>query len=154
MALAVKKLFVRAAEHQPRPDLEPPDQHLNISVIATSPEATAAALEKAGALANRLGALIELMVPQVVPFPLPLASPPVLVEFNENRYRSIVRENSVATTVRIYLCRDRLGTVRSALTPRSLVVLGGRKRWWPTAETRLASKLRKDGHEVIVIDTE
>ena len=154
MALAVRKLLMPAAEHQPPPVFDPPDQDLHISVIATSLEATAAALKKASDLASRLGANIALIVPQVVPFPLPLASPPVLVGFNENRYRAIVQENSVQTSVRIYLCRDRLETVRSALKPRSLVVLGGRKRWWPTAEKRLASKLRKDGHEVIVIDME
>jgi hypothetical protein len=76
------------------------------------------------------------------------------VEFNENRYRAIASENPVETSVHIYLCRDRLEVLRSVLKPRSLVVLGGPKRWWPTPERRLARKLRQSGHEVILIETE
>lgn len=154
MSLAVKKLLTQPAAHPPSPVSTPSDHELNISVIATSLEATAAALKKAGGLANRLGARISLTVPQVVPFPLPLESPPVLVEFNENRYRAIANENPVETSVNIYLCRDRFEALRSVLKPRSLVVVGGRRRWWPTPERRLARKLRKAGHEVILIETE
>jgi len=154
MTLAVKKLLIHAGAHSELPVSTPSDHELNISVIATSLDATAAALKKAGALASRLGARISLTVPQVVPFPLPLESPPVLVEFNENRYRAIASENPVETSVHIYLCRDRLEVLRSVLKPRSLVVLGGPKRWWPTPERRLARKLRQSGHEVILIETE
>ncbi len=154
MALAVKKLLIHAGAHPALPEAQPANHKLNISVIATSLEATAAALKKAGALASRLGARIFLTVPQVVPFPLPLASPPVLVEFNEKRYRAIASENPVETSVHIYLCRDRLELLSSVLMPGSLVVLGGTKRWWPSPERRLARKMRKLGHEVILIETE
>ena len=54
----------------------------------------------------------------------------------------------------IYLCRDRVETLTAVLSPHSLVVIGGRKRWWPTAEKRLARKLRRAGHEVIFTETE
>jgi len=154
MSLTVEKLLTRAAAHLPLADSPQPEQELNISVVATTFEATAIALKKAGVLANRLGARISLTVPQVVPFPLPLESPPVLIEFNEHRYLSIARENCVETSVHIFLCRDRVETLMSVLKPRSLVVLGGRKQWWPTGERRLAWKLRKAGHEVILIETE
>jgi hypothetical protein len=40
------------------------------------------------------------------------------------------------------------------LSPRSLVIVGGRKRRWPTAEERLARQLRRNGHEVIFTETE
>jgi len=60
----------------------------------------------------------------------------------------------VETSVHIYLCRDRFETLASVLSPRSIVVLGGRKRWWPTREKSLASKLRKAGHEVVFKETE
>jgi len=152
-SLLVKNLLLHAAKHHPRPASEP-DQQLNICVISTSPEATTAALKKAGVLADSLNARISLMVPQVVPFPLPLESPPVLVEFNENRYRAIASEVSVETSVHIYLCRDRLQTLISVLPPGALIVLGGCRRWWPTNERRLARRLRKIGHEVILIETE
>jgi hypothetical protein len=105
-------------------------------------------LQEAGTLANSLGARIQLVVPQVVPYPLPLDSPPVLVEFNENRFRVMASKSPVETSVHIYLCRDRFETLVSVLQPGSIVVLGGRERWWPTKEKRLARKLRRAGFEV------
>ena len=120
----------------------------------TSVPATLLALRRAASLASRLNAHITLVVPQLVPYPLPLTSPPVLVDFNERRFRVITSEIPVATTVRVYLCRDKMDALALALGPRSLVVVGTRRRWWPTPETRLASKLRHAGHHVIVTDTE
>src|SRR5207249_3899642 len=107
MLLAVEKILVPAPVYPARPGAEEA-QRLSIAVISTSIESTIAAMKRAGASASSLGARITLVVPQVVPYPLPLESPPVLVEFNENRYRAIASESPVETTVRIYLCRDRL----------------------------------------------
>jgi hypothetical protein len=103
-------------------------------------------------LASSLGGRITLIVPQIVPYPLPLTSPPVLVDFNERRLRVLASGCPVETRVSIYLCRDPLETLKSVLKPHSLVVVGSRKRWWPTAEKRLATKLRKAGHEVMVTE--
>src|SRR6185436_19358236 len=99
---------------------------------------------------------ITLLVPQVVPFPLPLESPPVLLDWNERRFRVIASESPVDTTVRLYLCRDRRETLLSVLKPHSLVVVGGRRRrwWWPTSEEGLAKMLLRAGHEVIFAGTE
>ncbi len=130
------------------------EPQLNISVIFTSVELTMEALKKAGALASSLGARITVLVPQIVPFPLPLESPPVLLDWNERRFQLIAGRSPVETTVRIYLCRDRLETLTSILNSGSVVVLGGRKRWFPTPEARLARKLRKAGHEVILAEVE
>jgi hypothetical protein len=145
MALAVQRTLTPAPDSPQRPD----DRRLNIDVVFTSVEATLTALRKAGNLANRLGARITLLVPQVVPFPRPLESPPVLLEWNERRFRVIAEQSPVETRVQLYLCRDRVETLCAALEPHSLVVVGGRKRWWPTSETRLAARLRRAGHEVV-----
>ena len=91
-------------------------------------------------------------MPQIVPYPLPLTSPPVLVDFNERRLRVIASNCRMETRVSIYLCRDPLETLKSVLKPHSLVVVGSRKRWWPTAEKRLAAKLRHAGHEVVITE--
>ncbi len=154
MALALERILTPSTRLPERPTAKEVESGLNISVVFTSVEATLAALKQAGSLANRLGAHITLVVPQIVPRPLPLDSPPVLIDWNEHRFRTIASETRVDTAVQIYLCRDRWETLASVLKPHSLVVMGGRKRWWPTPESRLADKLRKAGHEVIVTETE
>jgi len=129
------------------------DARLDIVVIFTSASATIAALKKAGSLAESLGLKITLVVPQIVPFPLPLTSPPVLLDFQEKRFRELAMESPVDVRVQIFLCRDALETLKRVLTPRSVVIVGGRRRWWPTKETRLARQLRRD-HDVIFTETE
>ena len=149
MSLAVEKILRPATGHPAQPTGVEADQQLNIAVVFTSVESTLAALKEAGNLANSLGARIKLVVPQVVPYPLPLETPPVLVEFNESRFRVMASESPVETNVHIYLCRDRFEALTAALTPGSIVVLGGRKRWWPTKDETLARQLRRAGHEVL-----
>jgi hypothetical protein len=128
---------------------------LNINVVFTSVNATLAALKTAGALANHLAAHITLVVLQNVPYPLPLTSPPVSVDWNERRFRVIANQSSVETLIHLYLCRDRFETLMSILKPGSLVVIGGRQRWWwPTPEKALARTLRRAGHEVVFTGTE
>jgi hypothetical protein len=130
------------------------ESRLEVAVVFTSPAATMAALRKAGVLASCLNARINLLVPQVVPYPAPLESPPVLLDFSEQWCREIAAQSPVETAVQIFLCRDPAGTLRSVLAPRSLVVIGGRKRWWATREKSLARKLRRAGHEVVFTETE
>ncbi len=153
MSLAIEKLLTPSTGHPAQQTVEQQDQ-LNIAVVFTSVESTLAALKEAGTLAESLGAQITLLVPQVVPYPLPLDSPPVLVDFNEKRFHVIASQSPVKTKVCIYLCRDQVETLKGVLRPGSIVVIGGRKRWWPTREERLAGQLRKSGHEVFFKETE
>ncbi len=153
MSLALQRTLRPAPGRAEPPRFSDAEARLNIDVVFTSVDATLVALKEAAELANRLGARITLVVPQVVPYPLPLESPPVLLDWNERRFRVIAEESPVETTVHLYLCRDRVQTLCEVLKPRSVVVLGGRKRWWPTAESRLASRLRRSGHEVILAET-
>jgi hypothetical protein len=154
MSLALEKMLILATGG-PERKIEEAEASLEIAVVFTSVESTLSALKAAGALADRLSARITLVVPQIVPYPLPLTNPPVLPDFNERRFRVIVGQSRVETAVRVYLCRDRLETLETVLKPHSLVVIGGRKRWWwPTREEMLAKSLRRSGHEVIFSETE
>jgi hypothetical protein len=148
MSPTVEKDLLPAIRVPGEPAAGEANSKLNIAVVFTSVESTLSALRRAGALANRLHACITLIVPQVVPYPLPLTSPPVLSDFTERRFR-VIAGSKVATTVRICLCRDRAETLRAVLKPRSLVVIGGRRTWWPTWEKRLARQLRRSGHQVV-----
>lgn len=154
MSLAIEKILVPAPAQPRRHPTQENSPRLNVSVVFTSVEATLAALKEAGALANSLGARITLLVPQVVPYPLPMETPPVLVEFNENRFRIVASESLIETSVQIYLCRDRVEMLLHMLNANSLVVIGGHKRWWPTTEKRMARRLRQAGHKAVLIETE
>lgn len=153
MSLAIAKILVPAIGKPSRPSVEEGDKRLDIAVVFTSIEATLAALKEAGTLANSLGARITLVVPQVVPYPLPLENPPVQMNFNETRFRVMASESRVETSVHIYLCRDRFETLTSVLKPGSIVVLGGRRRWWPTKDELMARQLLRAGYEVVFKET-
>ncbi|HVT95230.1 MAG TPA: hypothetical protein VHD76_20420 [Bryobacteraceae bacterium] len=133
---------------------EPPAPRLDLTVIAASPAAALAILRKARALADRLHARITIVAPQIVPYPLPLERPEVPVGFNERKFRAIEADSPPGTTVKIYLCRDRLEMLQAVLAPRSLVMIGHSKRLWPGWEESLAKQLCRAGHEVVVTETE
>ena len=152
--LALEKILQPSAGLPVQPEAHGVEAKLDIAVVFTSVDSTLAALRRAGVLASSLGARITLVVPHVVPYPAPLESPPVLREWNERRFRVIAGESPVETAVHIYLCRDRTDALQSVLRPRSIVVLGTRKRWWSTSEARLARDLRRMAHQVILVETE
>jgi hypothetical protein len=122
------------------------------SVVFTSYDATIAALKMAAALASGLSARITLVVPQVVPYPLPLENPQVVLEFTQKRLGAVASDIPIETTIRHYLCRDRLVTLSAVLKPGSIVVIGARKKWLPTGERILARRLRRFGHDVILTE--
>ena len=135
------------------PDLSESGRKLDLQVIFTDLPKTAAALAKARSMARGLGARITLMVAQVVPYPLPLAAPDVPVEFTERMLEHLAVED---TAIEIYLCRDRNETLRRAVPPDSLVILGAPKwRWWtswlPSRDSQLTRLLRQDGRRVLVV---
>ena len=158
MSLALEGMIAPVTGAPARPLAEEAGSELNVTVVFTSVDATLAALKAArsflGEQACGLGGRITLIVPQIVPYPLPLARPPVLADNSERRLRVIAGHGRIETRICIYLCRDSLETLKSVLKPHSLVVIGSRKRWWPTAEKRLAAQLRSAGHEVIVTESD
>ena len=129
-------------------------KRLEVNVIFTDPQATAAALKTAGSLARDLGACIRVRAAIAVPYALPLDKPLVSAGFIEELLSDLVCRlelDAFEPSVHLYLCRDQLKTLLGVLVPNSLVVIGGRKYWWPTAERRVAKALRSKGHRVVFI---
>jgi hypothetical protein len=127
---------------------------LEVNVVFTTEQGTVAALRTAGNLARQLNAGIRLLVTQVVPYALPLDRPKVSVGFIQDRCRSMALECTGVTEIRVnvYLCRNRSQALRRVLSANSLVIVGGRRRWWHGAEQKLAKMLEADGHQVIFAD--
>ena len=131
---------------------------LEVVVVHTAIPTTLQALRTAATLAKGLSARIRLLVPQVVPYALPLECPPVPAGFTAHRFRTIAEEVAVETSVEIIYCRDLASTLGALLRPHSVVVLGScRPRlWrlrWPGAEKSLARHLRCMGHQVVLAES-
>jgi hypothetical protein len=154
LAIAMECRLPPATRFPSDPDFAETEHRFDVAVAFTSHEASIPALKRATALASGLSARIILVVPQVVPYPLPLEMPPIPLVFSMRQFDKIVAESPVEITVRLYLCRDRWLTLASVLKPHSLVVIGLPRRWWPTREQRVARDLRHDGHKVILADAE
>ncbi len=126
-------------------------QQLSISVVFTTTGATLAALKHARELAHGLSAQIRILVPQVVPYALPLDRPPIDPAFRVRPFCAAAEKESIDMRIEVRLCRDRRIAIAEALRPRSLVLMGGRNRWWPTRESSFARGLRRAGHHVIIV---
>lgn len=127
---------------------------LEVNVIFTDPQATVAALKTARTLARDLGACIRVRAVIVVPYALPVDQPPVSAGFVEELLSDLVSRmdlDDFEPSVHLYLCRNQIESLMHVLSPNSLVVIGGRKHWWPTAERRVAKALRSKGHRVVFI---
>jgi len=142
------KLAVRVSAPVSAPEIVRPEFEVN--VVYTRLPGAAKTLHTASGLARGLGARVTVHVPQVIPYPLELKAPPVSVPFAEQQLLALAGEQPVETNIQMYLCRDLTETIRRVLKPDSVVVIGGRKRWWPTPEQKLAAILRRDGHHVIL----
>jgi hypothetical protein len=123
---------------------------LGVQVIFTSEQGTRAALRAAAALASDLRVLVNLLAFQHVPLSFPLSRPPVSIAFSQQRLVDLANQApSLSTVVRLYLCRNKRLALAQALPPGSLVVVGGKRRAWPTREERLEKQLARLGHQVI-----
>ena len=138
------------------PEIAHPERAFEVVVMFTDVPGTLRALKTAAELAHNLCGRIRLLALQVVPYSLPLDSPPVSGKFNERRFQTLVSHGSapvpIDTRVEICLCRDRAMAICQALQPEALVVMGAPRSWWPTAERALAKKLRRRGHHVILVE--
>jgi hypothetical protein len=122
---------------------------MEIVVLHTTVTETLQALKAAAHLAHGLSARIRLLVLEVVPYPLPIDRPTVGLPFTHRRFRTLAENASVETTVDIHLVRDRKKVIESILEPHSVVVMGADHAWWPTANSRLAKRLERAGHQVV-----
>jgi hypothetical protein len=123
----------------------------SLTVVFTTPQATLVALKRAEELAGPLRVPIQILVPQVVPYPLPIDRPQIDPNFKVRHLLTVSMEGSTETRVDVRLCRDSYEGLVKSLPPHSVVLLGGRRHWWPTYEARLAGRLHLAGHHVIFV---
>ena len=116
---------------------------------------TIAALATADRLARQLDLSLTLLVPQVVPYRIPITRPAVAIDHTRRAVLSMISAsvvNAHAISVQICFCRDRIECLTRWLGAGSIVLLGGRNYWWRRRERRLGRVLRAMGCEVVFAD--
>lgn len=123
---------------------------LTVYVVATTFEGTRAALAAAIPLARGSGARLALLVPQVVPYPLPVDGPVDSTAFTADRYRDLVHELDGEADIRVCLCRHADDVIWQMLPSQAAVVVGGSAGTWRASrEERLERRLAHLGYRVV-----
>ena len=163
MALMDKRRFPESAPppwvtpRAERSGLPPVDENgarLQVNVLYTTHAGSLAALKVASRLGTELGICPTVLRLYAVPYTLPLEMPAVATGFLEEQIHALAHESPTEVTARIILCRKPRRSLREILRSHSLIVLGGKQRWWPAKEQGWARMLREEGHEVIFVGSE
>ena len=131
-----------------------PESHpFSIHVVFTTWRGTRAAMRVAGLQSRSLGARIVLWYFQVVPSQFNLASPPVSTEFVARRLAAIAQEYCAESEAEVHICfcTDQRHSMTRALAAESLVITGGKRRWWRSREERIATLLQSHGCRVLFV---
>lgn len=122
---------------------------LEVTVLHSNANSTVRAIQQVAGLTKGLGASIRLLVLQVVPYPLPLETPDVPVDFTSEKVAQMLAPLNVEVRLEICVGRDKSAMLASAFQPGSVVAVGAGRRWWPNAEKKTGKLLRRLGHQVI-----
>jgi hypothetical protein len=122
-------------------------------VIATTDEGTRAALSEARHIARRLNVVRPVLIIPRIGSPPPSLDARAADEAVVDDYRQMAQQAGLDVTLRLCASRTYGEALRWMLPRRSIVVIGGRSRWWwPTREQRIADHLKSAGHETVFAD--
>lgn len=115
-----------------------------VSVIFTNVRETLMAIPHAVRLADRLGTEVRVLAV--------LEDAMVDSSYYERRLRALAAGQPITVRVEVIVCRDRAAAIAGALSPGEIVLIGRRlPSWWPGLVTPLVWRLRRAGHQVIVV---
>jgi len=115
---------------------------------------TRAAFQYAANFADDLNVRIRLIDIHVVPYGVPLDRPTVHPKHLARRLRQLALESELPISAEVIYARDWEQGFRRSLAPGSLVLMPMKRSWWRNSEKRLASRLRKLGHQVVWVESE
>lgn len=122
---------------------------LELVIPFTTPRLTRTALDAANRMGNGLQAAIRVLQVQVVPYPLRIEESPVMIDFLKARLEKL--KSALPVRAEILLTREFDPALENALTAHSIVVLASPTRPWRTRTERLADRLRRTGHTVVMV---
>jgi hypothetical protein len=123
-----------------------------VYVVFTSIEDTIAAVRVAGDLAKSLDVPVTLVHFRTVRYELPVDEPGGMSPVETDAFIDRLRAEGLDIRVRVYLCRDRRPAIPLAFKCHSLIVVAGRRGWWPSESERWRRMLEAAGHFVVLFD--
>ena len=123
-----------------------------IYVIFTTVDDTLAAVRVAARVGRAMGAPLTLIHFRRVPYPLAVDQPAGPSPIETDWFVRRLRAEGIEIRARVFLCRDERRVFPMALRRHSLVVVGGRRSWWPTRAERRRRALEAAGHFVLFVD--
>jgi hypothetical protein len=123
-----------------------------VTVVFTTTEETLEALRVASALARAMTRSVTLIHFRTDPHASSLDDADATSPHETEECVRRARAEGVDVHVRLYLYRDLDHVIPMAFKRHSLIVIGGRRRWWPTASERLCRRLEAAGHIVLFVD--
>ena len=123
-----------------------------VSVLYTTEEETLAAAHVAALLAEAMGVALTVIDVRTVPYPLSVDAPAGVSPAEGDAFKQRLEAEGIDARVRVFLCRNRKNVVPKAFRGHSLIVIGGKRRWWPTTTDRWRRRLESAGHFVLTVD--
>jgi len=123
-----------------------------VYVVYTSIGDTLAAVRVASGFAKPLGVPVTVIHFRAVPYALPVDAPCGFSPIQTEAFSEGLRTVDCDVRVHVCLCRGERQAIPLAFTRQSLIVVGGRRRWWPTRSERMRRMLEAAGHFVVFID--
>jgi hypothetical protein len=143
---------IQIGEFRPQERSSPPVRTSEVYVLFTTLHETCAALRIATALASALGVPLTLVHLRTVPYSDRVEEPTGTSPLETDAFVRRLRSQGLNVRVRVYLCRSARRAILRAFGPHSLVLIGGRRRWWPGRSDRLRQALEAAGHFVVFVD--
>ncbi len=125
------------------------EAELDLVIPFTTPRLTRMALEAANRMGAGIDAAVRVLKIQVVPYPLQVEQSPVMVDFLKAQLQKL--HSALPVRAEILLTRDFEPALEGALNEHSIVVLASSARPWRTRTERLADRLRRAGHTVVMV---
>jgi len=126
-------------------------KEIEVVVLYTEPAVTAAVLSRVRSLTAGLNARVSLVAAHTLPYPLPFVCPEAAHAHLVEQLVELAGECPIPVTPQVVMARDRDEGIRFLLKPASTVLVGTRRRLFPSHEERLARTLARDGHKVALI---
>ena len=123
-----------------------------VYVMHTTVDETLAAIRVAADFAAVLSVPVTVVHFRTVPFTLPVETPPGISPIETEAFAERLAAEGLDVRLRVYLCREERQAAPSAFERHSLIMVGGRRRWWPTRASRLGRMLEAAGHFVVFVD--